>query len=131
MLMQLTKATAQQLWAMAVKLDFVAVEDCGWANVCAMKSDVVDRFYNVGTGKRTSLKELAELLVELTGSDKPVKYAERSQATLVKNRIGCPKRASEEIGFTAKKDLARGLKALIDWRANHIAEVKARQSNIR
>jgi UDP-glucose 4-epimerase len=39
--------------------DFVAVEDCGRANVCAMKADTADRFYNVGTGKRTSLKELA------------------------------------------------------------------------
>ena len=34
--------------------DFVAVEDCAYANVCAMKSDAVDRNYNVGTGVRTS-----------------------------------------------------------------------------
>src|SRR5580765_8216156 len=31
--------------------DFIAVEDCGRSNLCAMKADVVDRFYNVGTGK--------------------------------------------------------------------------------
>ena len=36
--------------------DFVAVEDCGRANVCAMKSDATDENYNVGTGKRTSLR---------------------------------------------------------------------------
>jgi UDP-glucose 4-epimerase len=30
--------------------DFVAVQDCGAANVCAMKSDAVDAFYNDGTG---------------------------------------------------------------------------------
>ncbi len=36
--------------------DFVAVEDCGKANVCAMKADATDHSYNVGTGKRTSLK---------------------------------------------------------------------------
>src|SRR4051812_47306370 len=47
--------------------DFVAVEDCGLANVCAMKAGASDRFYNVGTGKRTSLKELAQMLIELTG----------------------------------------------------------------
>ena len=41
--------------------DFVAVEDCAKANVCAMKADATDRFYNVGTGKRTTLKELAEI----------------------------------------------------------------------
>lgn len=33
--------------------DFVAVEDCGLANVCAMKAETADQYYNVGTGKRT------------------------------------------------------------------------------
>jgi len=107
--------------------DFIAVEDCGAANVCAMKADISDRFYNVGTGKRTSLKELAEKLIVLTGSDKPISYAPRSQATLVRNRIGSPKRASQEIGFTASIDLDDGLRRLIDWRAGHKAEVETRR----
>ena len=107
--------------------DFVAVEDCALANVCAMKSKAVDQNYNVGTGKRTSLKELAELLVEITGCNKPIQYAPRSQATLVKNRIGCPKKATAEIGFAATIDLREGLEKLIEWRASHIAEVEARQ----
>ncbi len=111
--------------------DFIAVEDCGRANVCAMKAETADRFYNVGTGKRTSLKELAELLVELTDCRLPIKYAPRSQATLVRNRIGCPKRAAEEIGFVAQKDLRAGLQALIEWRSNHIHEVEARRQQVR
>jgi UDP-glucose 4-epimerase len=107
--------------------DFIAVEDCGLANVCAMKADTSDRYYNVGTGKRTSLKELAELIVEMTGCKKPINFAPRSQATLVRNRVGCPNRASEEIGFTARLDLRGGLKQLIEWRASHKAEVESRR----
>jgi UDP-glucose 4-epimerase len=107
--------------------DFVAVEDCGKANVCAMKADATDRFYNVGTGKRTSLKELAEMLVELTGCEKPIRFAPRSQATLVRNRIGCPKLATKDLCFTAEIDLMDGLQRLIDWRARHKAEVEARR----
>jgi len=107
--------------------DFVAVEDCGLANLCAMKSETSDSFYNVGTGKRTSLKELAEMLLEITGSNKAINYAPRSQATLVRNRIGSPKKASQEIGFTAKLDLTEGLKRLIEWRNNHKAEVESRR----
>ena len=49
--------------------DFVAVEDCAYANICAMKSDALDRNCNVG-GVRTSLKELAEKLLKITGSNK-------------------------------------------------------------
>jgi UDP-glucose 4-epimerase len=107
--------------------DFVAVKDCGRANLCAMRADVVDRFYNVGTGQRTSLKELAEMLLQLTGSNQPIQYAPRSQATLVRNRIGSPKRAAEEIGFVAEMPLEQGLRELIAWRKAHIAEVEQRR----
>ena len=110
--------------------DFVAVGDCALANVCAMQSDAVDQFYNVGTGKRTSLKQLAEMLLELTGCEKPINYAPRSQATLVRNRVGCPKKASIEIGFNATIDLREGLKRLIEWRATHKAEVSARRKAV-
>lgn len=111
--------------------DFVSVEDCGSANVCAMKSQATDKFYNVGTGKRTSLKELAEMLLILTNSSKPINYASRSQATLVRNRIGSPARATSEINFTSKIDLRDGLQRLINWRASHIAEVNSRRENFR
>lgn len=107
--------------------DFVAVEDCGLANVCAMKANTTDQFYNVGTGKRTSLKQLAELLLDITMSNNPIKYAPRSQATLVRNRIGSPHKASKEIGFTAHLDLRQGLEQLIEWRAGHKAEVESRR----
>lgn len=99
--------------------DFVAVEDCAEANMCAMRADVVDRFYNVGTGKRTSLKELADTLCRLTGCNQPITYAPRSQATLVRNRIGSPKRAADEIGFVAAIELEEGLRRLIEWRKAH------------
>jgi UDP-glucose 4-epimerase len=110
--------------------DFVAVEDCGLANVCAMKADATDTNYNVGTGKRTSLKELAQLLLEITGCDKPINYAPRSQATLVRNRIGSPVKASKELGFTSTIDLRDGLCRLIDWRASHKAEVATRRAAV-
>jgi UDP-glucose 4-epimerase len=108
--------------------DFVAVEDCAKANICAMKAEAVDRFYNVGTGKRTSLKEVAVKLLALTGSNQSIKYAPRSQATLVRNRIGSPVRARDEIGFSAGIPLDEGLQRLIDWRKGHQAEVEKRRA---
>jgi UDP-glucose 4-epimerase len=107
--------------------DFVAVEDCAAANICAMKASTTDRFYNVGAGKRTSLSELASMLIEITGCRKPVNYAPRSQATLVRNRIGCPKRAAAEIGFGAQIGLREGLERVIQWRRDDIEAVAARR----
>ena len=108
--------------------DFVAVEDCALANVRAMQAETSDRFYNVGTGTRTSLKDLAELLLDLTGSNQPIKFAPRSTATLVRNRIGDPERATAEIGFTAEIGLREGLERLIAWRTGHKSEVEARRA---
>jgi UDP-glucose 4-epimerase len=110
--------------------DFVAVEDCAKANLCAMKSDCADRFYNVGTGRRTSLKQIAEMLLALTGSNQAIKYAPRSQATLVRNRIGSPKRAKAEIGFEASIALDEGLQRLISWRKAHIEQVAQRRARV-
>jgi UDP-glucose 4-epimerase len=108
--------------------DFVAVEDCAHANICAAKAEATDRFYNVGTGTRTSLKEVAELLLKLTGSNQPINYKPRSQATLVRNRIGDPKRAQAEIGFKAQIELKDGLSRLIAWRKSHMVEVEQRRA---
>ncbi len=99
--------------------DFVSAEDCGKANICAMKADVTDSFYNVGTGKRTTLKQLAEVLLQLTDANLPIEYLPASGATLVKNRIGCPAKAREQIGFVSTLDLEDGLRRLITWRTAH------------
>jgi UDP-glucose 4-epimerase len=109
--------------------DFVYVEDCAEANVAAMKAEISDRFYNVGTGRRTSIKELAELLLAIRRSPLNIEY-EPAGLTFVKNRIGCPKRASADIGFTARVPLRDGLMALIAWRDQHRAEVEARRQHM-
>ncbi len=109
--------------------DFVYVGDCAAANVCAMKSDATDAFYNVGTGIRTSIKELAELVLEVTGSDVGITY-EPGGMTFVKNRIGSTEKAAAEIGFEAKVALRDGLRDLIEWRRGHAGEVEARRSEV-
>ncbi len=109
--------------------DFVYVGDCAKANVCAMKAETVDQFYNVGTGIRTSIKELAEVILKITGSDLSVQY-EPGGLTFVKNRIGCPKKAADQIGFQASVSLIEGLKKLIEWRNSHIDQVEMRRKKV-
>lgn len=106
--------------------DFVYVGDCARANLLAMASDRTDAFYNVGTGVKTTIKELAEALVRRHGSDLAIQYEPGGQ-TFVKNRVGCPRKAAAEIGFTAEVGLEEGLDRLIAWRSGHKAEVAARR----
>ena len=99
--------------------DFIDVEDVARCNVCALVAEVTDEFYNVGTGVQTSIKELCDTILELKESNLKVTYnpySEDDARRLVQNRIGCPKKASEELNFTYKYDLRSGLQRLIDWR---------------
>ena len=91
--------------------DFVAVEDCGLANVCAMKADSCRQLLQRRHRQAHLAQGAGRDAARVTGSNKPINYAPRSQATLVRNRIGSPKKASEEIGFTAAIDLRRGPQA--------------------
>lgn len=96
--------------------DFVNVKDCANANILAMKSEVKNSFYNVGTGIKTSLKELAEILIQLTGCQKDIIYKENPNVTIVKNRIGSTLKSKKEIGYSNKIKLKDGLHDLIKWR---------------
>ena len=106
--------------------DFIYVTDCGKANVCAMKGDTTDTFYNVGMGVKTTIKQLAELMLEIADSNLEIQY-EPGGTTFVKNRVGSPVKAEKEIGFKAGIDLREGLQELISWRQSHIEEVARRR----
>lgn len=97
-------------------LDFVYVEDAALANILALKSNVDFGIYNVGTGKCTSLKELAEILIKLTKSDvKPI-FESQVKRPYVQKRQADIRKAKKEISFLAKTSIEEGLKKLIAWR---------------
>jgi UDP-glucose 4-epimerase len=106
--------------------DFIYVGDTACANVCALKSDVPLGFYNVGRGIKTSIKELTELLLKMTGSDLPIQYEPAGQ-TFVTNRVGDPATAVRDLGFKWTVDLEDGLQNLIEWRKQHMEEIEKRR----
>lgn len=101
--------------------DFIYVTDCAAANICAMKANTTDSFYNVGTGIKTSILELTQTLLQLRSYDAQIKF-EKAGQTFVKNRVGCPQKAAEEINFRASIPLREGLAKLIEWRDSHRKE---------
>jgi UDP-glucose 4-epimerase len=98
--------------------DFVYVSDVGRANVCSLKSDLSDRFYNIGSGSQTTIKEVCEMLLRLTDSNLTIQY-ESPGKTFVSSRVGSTQAATSDLNFTNKVELEEGLKRLIDWRNTH------------
>ena len=95
--------------------DFVHVDDVARANILSLKSDATDVFLNVGMGVQTTINELVERLLALTGSDIRPEYLPQEQM-FVTNRIGSTELAEELTGFRAKIDLDEGLGSVIEWR---------------
>lgn len=103
-------------------LDLVFVEDCARANLMAMKSTVSGEFFNVSSGKETTLKELAEVIIAVTGKKEiqPV-YVPRDKQ-LVSRRFGSADKAKQLLGFVTGTPLNEGIRKIIAWRE----EVKKR-----
>lgn len=56
------------------KRDFIFVEDVARANLASMMSNVKSGFFNIGTGITTSIKQLAEQMIILSGLKLEPKY---------------------------------------------------------
>jgi UDP-glucose 4-epimerase len=54
--------------------DFIFVEDVAFANISAMKSNVNNGFFNIGTGITTSIKQLAEIMIDLSNLKLEIQY---------------------------------------------------------
>ena len=112
------------------KYDFVAVQDCARANICALKSEVSGECYNVGRGIGTSILDLTKLLIKLSGVESGIQY-EPEGLTFVTNRIGSIEKAEKDLGYKWTIELEEGMQALIDWRNSHIDDLAARREKLK
>jgi UDP-glucose 4-epimerase len=96
--------------------DFVHVEDVARANVLALESDATDVFLNIGTGVSTTIGELVERLLALTGCRLRPEHLP-GQGMFVRNRVGSTEAAERTIGFRARVGLAEGLASFLSERA--------------
>jgi UDP-glucose 4-epimerase len=102
--------------------DFIDVRDCARANVLAMQSASTNQYYNVGTGIKTSIADLVDLL-SVRHLNKMLARFERSDRPFVRNRVGATEKAVRDINFSAEIDLDVGLRELIKWRSKqHLEE---------
>jgi len=100
--------------------DFVFVKDVAQANVLGMQSDCADECFNIGTGVGTTINELVEILLELTGSPLKPEYRPQEQS-FVTHRIGSVDKAAELLGFRATTSLRDGLAGVVAWRRQQAA----------
>lgn len=88
--------------------DFVSVEDIANANLLSMQSSTDFAFLNIGTGIPTSIKELAQLMINLSGKSLEIKYDELPQGD-VKESLADVSLAKKLINWNYETSLKDGL----------------------
>jgi UDP-glucose 4-epimerase len=96
-------------------MDFVYTTDIARANLLAATSPITEGVYNVASGVETSLKGLAQALLEAMDSDLGVEHGPDRPVNGVTRRLASTEAATRDLGFTATIGLTDGLRQLVDW----------------
>ena len=93
--------------------DFTFVKDVVKANILAMEKNV-EGVFNIATGKRVSINELANLIMEITGVKLEPIY-DKPRPGDVRHSLADISLAMEKLGYKPEYDLRRGLEVTIRW----------------
>jgi UDP-glucose 4-epimerase len=102
--------------------DYVMVEDVVSANmllsdaVLPIGGDLDQRAFNVGTGKETSVVELAQTLMKVAGVKVDVHHAAERRGELRHSALDATRLAN--LGWSPKNDIGQGLKVTYDYIVN-------------
>lgn len=95
--------------------DFIYVDDiCRGLMAAALNGDAGD-VYNLASGGDTTIRELAETIVDITGSTGEVELKPRRSWDNSGKRYGSPDKSREKLGFEAEVPLREGLTRMIAW----------------
>jgi nucleoside-diphosphate-sugar epimerase len=107
--------------------DFTYVDDAVRANLlaAAAPSDACGRAYNVGGGRRTTVRELARSIREAAGGE-PEPLSAPPRAGDVLHSLADLNRVREAIGYEPQWDLSRGLARTREYHARAASPGSAR-----
>jgi UDP-glucose 4-epimerase len=99
--------------------DFIYVGDMAQGLIACATRGQPGEVYNLASGAETTIRELAELVNELTGNLTPIALAPARDWDHSGQRYGSTEKAQRELGFEARTPLREGLERTIEWtRAN-------------
>jgi UDP-glucose 4-epimerase len=98
-------------------MDMINIDDVTDANILAMEATVTDEVFNVASGTETSLLELLQILLRVTGSPLKPEFMPERAVNPVPRRLADTTKAAELLGFRAQVGVEEGLRRLIAWRS--------------
>ncbi|MBI1748528.1 MAG: NAD-dependent epimerase/dehydratase family protein [Acidobacteria bacterium] len=96
--------------------DFMYVRDAvnAYTTIIEKPQESLGQIFNIGTGKQTCIRELAETIVDLANSSSPIIYAPGRTVDLFSLEADISK-TTQLTGWVPKFTLREGLRRVIDW----------------
>jgi nucleoside-diphosphate-sugar epimerase len=105
--------------------DFIYVGDMARGLIaCALRGEP-GGVYNLASGVETTIRELAELINELTDNPTPIALTPARDWDHSGQRFGDPTKTREELGFEATMPLREGLEQTIAWTRDNFEWIEA------
>lgn len=96
--------------------DFVSVHDIVRANLLCMESNAADyEIFNVGTGRGTTILQVAEVLSKLYGKDIKPAITHKFRKGDIRHCLADISNIQSKLGFEPKVSLEDGLKEFVRW----------------
>jgi GDP-L-fucose synthase len=105
--------------------EFLYVDDCVTGFMLAAQRYGGPEPVNLGTGEEISIRELADLVAELTGFEGEIVWDESMPNGQPRRKLDTT-RAAERFGFRAETPLREGLERTIAWYRDAVAHPVAR-----
>lgn len=96
--------------------DFIYVDDVCKSFILGMESKYTNEVFNISSGVKTSINEIAKLILTQMNSDLKIEYRTNNDNTLVTDRVGSTIKAKTKLGFYASIPLEEGLRKVIYWK---------------
>ena len=96
--------------------DFTFVEDCvDGIILAAIKKGGKNETFNLGTGKETQIRDIAKLILNITGSKSKIKHKSMRSFDHVKQRKMDISKAKRMIGYNPSTPIEQGLEKTYEW----------------
>ncbi len=104
--------------------DYTFVTDAVEATIsAAVVPRAVGQIYNIATGAETSVKNLALIINNLTGSNSPLEYIDKRDIDNIRKRYLNIDKIRHELKFSPLTGLETGLAKTIEWYKNYLHEL--------
>ena len=104
------------------KVDFTYRQDAAYGIIKAAESEVANTSFNITAGNATSLRTLAETIVDITGSDSEIVDVGMHKLYPMRGTLDIS-RARDLLGYEPQFTLRQGLQSYYDWIRQYTGKV--------